>query len=302
MEKCFEVIDELIDEGVDVLNLRSNVSDRRYESIKRKLSRYGGGIRNVLINYGFFELDNQDRGVYLPTKLEIERCFYISHDYRVLINESTKELILDLYHLRENQFNKISKEIMKDLKKDALDIFYLKEFPENITFSFIRENRHLEMYINDIYGSLALFRERYGMSELLVETLYARNRGLYAKAGRIFEKLVKEVFIALDINFKYNMWVGDCRPDFIVGETWIDAKLRYNTVDGDTCLTIQKYLPRTDNLVIVYCFGEGPRVRDFGKNVTFMNIREFYSDLYDAGEYELVDQIEHFIQINEKYN
>ena len=298
-ERCFQILDELADEGFDLTNLSKDlkISDRkRLERVRKRMVRVFGSVNQALIEYGF-NLDGNMAAV--PTSLELYRCYYISDTYEVLANTHEKDRIKDLYHLDERTFNKLTIEVRRNYRLDALDEFYRDEFPENTKYTFMEreEYRHLQSYLQQFYGSISNFMDSYGTpSEIFVVRNYGGEHAEFRKAGDMFEKLVGRSLKALGLKFADNKRIGNCQPDFAMENHWIDAKLHYKSVFQPACKTIEKYTPIIDRLTILYCFGVGNKTINSEPKLELVKITELYQPLYDVGAWKVVEDIERFIE------
>lgn len=295
-EKCFQIIDKLIDEGYDVENLAKELPNF-YGSFRKRLTRNFGSVGQAFTSYGLYEMNG------IPSDIELYRCYEISERYEVVVNDLEKHRIMDLYFIDELTFKKLSKDIVRNMRIDALDEFYRNEFPENLKHTFIEkeEYKHLWVYISNIYGSLRIFLKQYDVDpNVFIERNYGGGHGNFIKAGFRFELLVKRMFDTLGSSYKYNKRVNGCQPDFQLSDRWVDAKLRYNTVFYPTCQTIEKYLDETNNLEIIYCLGEGNRTLQDKDRVTLVHISEYYPKLSEIGAGYLIEEIEEFIHESNK--
>lgn len=78
-ERALCVLDDLIDEGIDVTNLRQEIhlsNTYSYDAVRTRLRRAFGSVENALRAYGLYDQTAE------PERLELERCFYIDQDYR----------------------------------------------------------------------------------------------------------------------------------------------------------------------------------------------------------------------------
>lgn len=121
-----------------------------------------------------------------------------------------------------------------------------------------------------------------------------KDRFFESFKGGEFEKCVRKTLHILEWNVEYqrNFKFDDFffEPDFFDRDTgaWIDAKL--DAGGHGVHITIQRYLPFTDKLVIIYLKGK-PRKRD-SKYAEFIPIKDFYTQLRERGQEELIRRIE----------
>jgi len=292
-EKCFKLIDDMIDEGIDVMRLGISLRGNKkyvYSGIRRRFQRVFGSVKQALIEYGIYDSNG------IPTKLELLRCFYIDENYSVKVNPYEKVILCDSYFISENEFNRLAKEIMPDLKRDAVDEFYRNEFPENTKYTFFESGKykHLQTYIKTEYGGLREMMEFYGTpSHIFVDYDYHKRNGESIKQGHIFEQIVLEILSALYEGVQYHIKVGDCIPDFVIDNRWYDAKLsRYVTFQKDNS-TIERYLKHTEDLTFIYA---KDKCKPFGsKGAKFIHVSYFYDELKEIGRQDLVDRCEIFL-------
>lgn len=294
-ERCIELLDGLVERGVDLQKLSKELPEKEYANIRKRASRAFGSYKNALIAFGLFD------EVGTPTEIELYRCFYIDDFYKVQVNQYERDRVLVAYNLSEVRFKSLTRELLYELKKDALDEFYRNEFPDNLKHAFMErsEYKHLWSYMQSLYGGLQNFLEAYGTpSHIFVTYDYDRWNGDSIQNGHTFEALVKEVLESLHNNVKYHSLVNGCRPDFIVDSRWLDAKLSYSTVIHPRSTVIDRYTAQTDDLTIIYA--KRPRKPFVHNEVKFIHISEFYDDLTIVGNVELVDRIKSFVSnVNE---
>ena len=120
---------------------------------------------------------------------------------------------------------------------------------------------------------LSLYKT-YGLHPLMLNggLGMVRNKALM-KLGRIFESLVGEVLAELFTEVQPHPHIDNCIPDFVVGETWYDAKLSRSTVFSPGCETIDKYRKHTDYLVIIYALHDTDSSDDRAKFVHINELR-----------------------------
>ncbi|NRF01232.1 hypothetical protein HRF55_10550 [Bacillus subtilis] len=291
-ENALLLIDDLIDDGIDVTNLRKELmgsTKYNYNAVRKRLERAFGGMKNSLIAYGLYEQ------VADPSHLEIERCFYIDDEYKVSENKFISEEVKELYNISDTKFREYRKGVLENLEKEALDAYVRATFPHGLRHEYIYGNKlwHIENYLRKYYGhSVRKLCEEWGLSYELINESYA---SFYITKGRKFELLVGEVLKALHPgSVEEQKRIYDCIPDFIVdGTKWIDAKLSENTAFNRASKTFDKYLRHTDHLMIIYAKeSEGSFAHP---NVTLTHISEFIPNLLKNGNSELVSRLNSFL-------
>ena len=193
-ERCIEVLDDLVENGVDIERLSSELPWNEYRALSRRINRAFGRIKDALIAFGLSESNA------VPSEYELYRCFYIDEKYNVSVNKFEKEFLCDIYYLNEVDFKRLSKSLMPSLRKDAIDEFYRKEFPDNVKYTFLESPayKHVCSYICLEYGNLSAMMEAYGTpSHIFVDYDYNRLLGDSIKNGHTFERIVEDVLKAL---------------------------------------------------------------------------------------------------------
>ncbi|CAF1897762.1 hypothetical protein [Bacillus subtilis] len=291
-ESALLLIDNLIDDGIDVTNLRKELlksSKYSYHAVMRHLQRCFGSLQNALIAYGLYEQ------VAEPSHLEIESCFYIDDEYKVSENKFISKEVKELYNISDTKFREYRKEVLENLEKEALDAYVRDTFPHGLRHEYIYGNKlwHIENYLRKYYGhSARKLCEEWGFSYELINESYT---SFYITKGREFEFLVGEVLKVLHPrSVEEQKRIYDCIPDFIVdGTKWIDAKLSENTAFNRASKTFDKYLRHTDHLTIIYAKeSEGSFAHP---NVTLTHISEFIPNLLKNGNSELVSRLNSFL-------
>ncbi|MEC0399883.1 hypothetical protein U7118_07440 [Bacillus subtilis] len=291
-ESALLLIDNLIDDGIDVSNLRKELlksSKYSYHAVMRHLQRCFGSLQNALIAYGLYEQ------VAEPSHLEIERCFYIDDEYKVSENKYILKEVKELYNISDTKFREYRKGVLENLEKEALDAYVRDAFPHGLRHEYIYGNKlwHIENYLRKYYGhSARKLCEEWGFSYELINESYT---SFYITKGREFESLVGEVLSALyPGSVDEQKRIEDCIPDFVIdGTKWIDAKLSENTAFNRACKTFDKYLRYTDHLTIIYAKKSEGNFEH--PNVTLTHISEFIPALLKNGNNELVSRLNSFL-------
>ncbi|MGF9973631.1 hypothetical protein ABEX76_12145 [Bacillus velezensis] len=291
-ENALLILDNLIDDGIDVTNLGKeliNSTKYNYGTVRKRLERAFGSVKESLIAYGLYEQ------VAEPSRLEIERCFFIDGNYKVSENKFISGEVKELYNISDTKFREYRKEVLEDIEKEALDAYVRDKFPSGLKREYIYENKlwHIETYLRKFYDRSArkMCRE-WGLPYELVNESYA---SFYITKGREFELLVGEVLNALHPgSVEKQKRIDDCIPDFVInGTEWVDAKLSENTAFNRACKTFDKYLRHTDHLTIIFAKeSEGSFEHP---NVTLTHISEFIPTLLKYGYRELVSRVNSFL-------
>ena len=174
----------------------------------------------------------------------------------------------DQFKVSKSEYGYESKE---DCMRDAIGEFIRQYDADEITIELLKENRHIELYSYKVFGSLPQMYKYYGIDKTAVEYAMSRRRSATAALGHEFQRLLKEVYDEIPLSRFPTSGYGDSVPDFISGNTWIDAKLSKSTALNRGCETIDKYRKHTDHLVIIYALHDTERSDD---RATFVHINE----------------------------
>lgn len=174
------------------------------------------------------------------------------------------------FKLFKSEYGYESKE---DCMRDAIGEFIRQYEPDEITIELLKHHRHIETYSYEVFGSLPEMYKYYGIDKTAVEYAMSRRRSATAALGHEFQRLVKEVYDEIPLSRFKTSGYGDSVPDFISGNTWIDAKLSRSTALNRGCDTIDKYRKHTDYLVIIYALHDTDHSDDRAKFVHINELR-----------------------------
>ncbi len=294
--RCLEFLDDLVERGVDITNLSKELPEKEYHSARKRIHRAFGTMEKAIEAFGLTETNGY------PEDYELYRCYYINDKYEIVTNEYEKEFVCDIYNLSEVDFKRLSAPLMKDLRKDALDEFYRHEFPDNIKSSFVEseEYKHVWGYIKSVYGSVRKLMEFYGTpSEIFVDYDYCGWDGVSIQKGHTFESIVKDMLEVIFDNVQYHAIFDGCRPDFVIGDRWYDAKLSAYAPFHPKNTMLERYLKNTNDLTIIYAKRKRSPYKRSGAK--FIHVSELYSDLEVLGRSDLIERCEIFLDsLNEK--
>lgn len=289
-ESLFKLLDEMIDRGIDVLNLRQELPKRNYDSVRKRFVRTFGSYNQALVEYGFYSTNGT------PSEVEIARCFEITDKYEVVTNKHQKARICDLYFLSDTEFARVSKSVVYALWTDAIDELYRDHFPfDKLSVqSLEKEYPHLRRKILTRYGTFKDMLTAYGTP---YDKFVNRDCGSRsAKHGNEFERKLAVILRVIygGQNVDSSARIGNCRPDFVLhGRRWVDAKLSRYTIYDKRCDTLRKYREHTDTLTIYFARGErGPLDIPGAK---LRHVSALYPLIKRAGRSDLIDDMETFV-------
>ena len=286
-ERMFNEIDDLIDRGVDVFRLRSELSTIEYERLRKRAARSFGSYAKALAEYGLCE-DSR-----MPTDVELARCFEINAEYEVISLPNADNLCWE-YSLDDATFRCFAKPIVEALEIDALDNFYRDQFPfDKYPTTDLREGLPtLYSYLRKHYGTYKQFLRAYGINYRYIGRDYGGRAALLH--GHVFEQKLGVILEAIYSNVHRHVRVGHCIPDFIVnGPEWIDAKLSAESIFDPRCKTIEKYVEETDALTIYYA---RRKTKPFSCGIArVLHVSTLYPKLLAAGRADLIADMNEFI-------
>ncbi|WP_339811138.1 hypothetical protein MKY63_00735 [Paenibacillus sp. FSL R7-0189] len=102
------------------------------------------------------------------------------------------------------------------------------------------------------------------------------NTDPYKFAGHSFEEVLGDIFHEIGVHYVKERR-GDCIPDFIVGDSWYDAKLSETTIN--LCKTVEKYEPNCESLTIVFLRGNKNADRKLTNKTRILHISHFLKRL-----------------------
>lgn len=174
----------------------------------------------------------------------------------------------DQFKLYKSEYGYENKE---DCMRDAIGEFIRQYYPDEITIELLKDYRHIERYSYEVFGSLPEMYKYYGIDKTAVEYAMSKRRSTTAALGHEFQRLLKEVYDEIPLSRFPTSGYGESIPDFISGNTWIDAKLSRSTALNRGCETIEKYRKHTEYLVIVYALHDTDKSDD---RANFVHISE----------------------------
>ncbi|MGI1828715.1 hypothetical protein ACRPLG_02465 [Bacillus safensis] len=290
-EAAISVMDVLVEDGVDLTRLSKELSLKEYSRVKKRLNRAFGSINEALRAYGLLSTIPGN-----PSEFELNRCFLVDDDYRVVQNDYTIVDIKNLYNLPDIEFKRVKNKSLIKAQREALGTYVMDTFPHGLLHSTLetKGKYHIKHYINKFYrGNIGNLCRDFGLDiNLLVD---CGCRSTFILYGRKFENLVKRVLDTLyPGEVHYQVRVGDSVPDFIVEDIgWVDAKLSKSTAFNRRCSTITKYLKHTDKLTIIFAIDKPTYNAD--SRVNLVSIKDFKRDLKSLGRFDICEEIDAFI-------
>jgi len=157
-ERVFDKFDTLTDMGFDIeafASIPSDLKDLNPESLRRQCIRIFGSYKNALKEYGILE-----KHIYLPTLLELFRCWSISSNFEVL--EDT-HYITELSRLSGLSYMEILSKATKykeEAMREAISEFVISGIYPEVSYAEKRDKYYsIYYYIIKLYGSEVIFRE-----------------------------------------------------------------------------------------------------------------------------------------------
>lgn len=282
-EKIFKIFDEIINQGGIVWEeIQSNQALRK--RINREFSSVNGMSKteSALFLYGFNDFCS------VPTILELKRCWEVV-DWEVRLNKEYFNELLGVYNINEEYLMKLVNEHKEEVVLNLLSEFALNH-PDKFYDEYFKKLKHhsLRYFIYKKFGDFSKARAFFGVPDEL--TLIDRPYLLkLSSLGREFEGLL-EKWLFEDLDRQVN--IDDCRPDFVDGSLWIDAKLSKSTAFYSGVETIPKYSEKVEKVLIIYAVDDMLGIPTLPENVEIKHISEFYEEIEKEG----VEEINEFIK------
>jgi len=256
-----EHVQDMLDSGIPVVRIAESMGIE-----KTKIFRL---IQKGLVEK-YIPFDEEKSSNAIPLS-EIDKMVYITSDLKVLADLSIKSELEKQgdWGSRESEYLKETKLLAKF---EAIERFVMSVDPTLITNDLLDTKRHIKMYIYQCFGNYGNFRKHYGIYTIFMDNCGAAT---FMSDGYEFERLLGEVLgeVFSHDEIQRTPWIGDCRPDFVIGSKWFDAKLCRSTALYSNCTTISKYREYTDDLTIVYAVHD---TRAKNRKAKFICVKEFY--------------------------
>lgn len=224
---------------------------------------YGVNRISILLNTHHEKISRMIR----KNKLEI----YVAFDERLPQPPVTWIIESENFRVRKSD-SIVGYRNKEDAMRDAISEFVRTFDPDEITSQLLKEFRYIERYVYTLHNGMADFLNYYDLSGDMISYSRESKLGLLMRLGCEFERLVKEIFDYLSYDYVSKYSVDNCRPDFVVGSTWYDAKLSKSTVHNNGCETLEKYTKHTDALTIIYAIDDSHTIDD---RCDFISIEDY---------------------------
>ena len=155
-ERCFVILDELIDDGIDVERLGEELkgSERyNYNTIRVRLRRTFGSVEKALEEYGI------NKSSSTPHYNEIYGCFRLDGGFKIYLDEFEVESLCDKHNISKEEFKTVSKKVLKDFEKESACVFVNRikqRIYDDGEVLIVREDvpSYISVYIKSNYESL----------------------------------------------------------------------------------------------------------------------------------------------------
>lgn len=277
-ERVFEIFDELID--TDASNGQSFLKyiNRELPSLRKRCIRTFGSMKAALTEYGFI-LESEEE-LELPKLFDfLCGCFEVAEDGRIRVDfeqflDKSNELTALGYVVNRT---KIIKQMEEALELDRIEAFIRKYNERACEILDSTGKKYPENQINTIIEKYYKVRKNvyktYKVNPFMITSAsFVRLRELM-KLGSEFEDIVYEVLAEISNGVDRYFILEDCRPDFVIGEKWYDAKLARKTALDTRSSTIDKYTKHTDYLTIIYAIDDTTAT---DSRANFVHITEYY--------------------------
>lgn len=278
-EQAFKIIDELIESDVIGDIPLDRYIRKHLPSFRTQCIRVFGSFKEALSAYGYECVTNSEKITFSRLIDYIDCCFEINIDGHIRID-------FEMLFRKISELQAMGYDIEIDnVIRDVTDYFIL----DRIESFVLHHNEHIADVLD--------FRPRQypiNQVEYLIRSVYKTRNQLYKtyhislgvlsgvsmvkvknlmQLGAEFESLVGEIFVEATISHERHVIHGDSIPDFISGNTWLDAKLSKSTAMHSFSETITKYRKHTDHLVIIYAIDDTAATDARAK---FVHVSEYY--------------------------
>lgn len=291
-EAVFKVFDELIDKDIDVrsyIQINGSLRIRIGRNFKGKGS--SSAVSEALRLYGFTGFEESTT----PTQYDLYKCFECDYKtYEIKFDEEFVAHLSVVHNLEIRKVKSLARDRwIKEIKIELLEKFVTENEEDFLANPYTyKNNSRIRGYFRNVYGDIETFRSAFNINKSLNPNRTMQGHYYYIEAGRRFERLIKRCFDAIQTEVDVQMSIGNCRPDFVLTEGWLDAKLSKSTAFYRSD-TISKYTKHTDNLTILYAIDD---VKDdtlplLPIGVDFIHVLDYFEGLPQ----ELQDEIKMFI-------
>lgn len=168
--------------------------------------------------------------------------------------------------------------------------------PVNYTYVAMKHNGII-VAARKFYGGWAELFEACGLNY----DDYRTDTDMASFYGKQLEDIFADILDTLQIKYEREPHIDNCRPDFVIGNEWVDVKLSEWTIHISDCDTLKKYEPHCETLTIVFLRGNKQLNKKITDKTRIVNIG-FYIDQLPREKrgyfYGLLDEIER--QLGEK--
>lgn len=278
-ERFFSWLDEEIENDSIGDNVVAHINGN--SRMKKAAQRYFGSVKQALKEYGF--IADEVNGAWTDGQIlnHFDTTQTIDKYGRVVFDE-------DFFSVKYDEFlslggslpiSRVKSKLNSLLEDDRLQVFFnhfgtdafkwldyrpYKERPQEFAgISYvIRSRKESRFELAKKFG--IRYRSYLGI------TTSSEDRKAIQQLGHDFQALVSEVYDEITLARSEQTHIQDSIPDFISGDTWLDAKLSKSTASATT---IRKYRKHTDWLIIVYALEDGSKPLD---GAIYKHISEYY--------------------------
>lgn len=279
-ERIFEIFDDIIDKDIDLydhIQKDNSLRTRIARNFKNNLGK--SAISEALRLYGFTGFEEPTT----PSHLDLYRCFDCEDEsYVIKFDEDFVNHLSVVHNLPTNKVKALAKERwLKEIKLEILIKFVSHNEEDFLANPYTyKDNTRIRGYFRSVFGDICTFRSAFGIDKMLNPNRTMQGHYYYIEAGKRFEGLIKRCFDAMNTEVDVQISVENCRPDFVLNDGWMDAKLSKSTTFFGSD-TIKKYTKHTDALTIIYAIED---VKDeslplLPPGVDLIHILDYFGDL-----------------------
>lgn len=266
----------------------------RYEiTYTRAIEKFFGSVEKLEKHLGIFKTPEEKHVFKLYSKETINQkvlnIYKREHD-RIsgkTLDAEDKNILYSIKHHFGNLIDYFSRLDIDYYKRPYVPFRWDENNLKRQLLRWIREGNPVNYtYVSYKHkGILEAARKFYGSWEALFEACglayedFRTDTALASYYGFKLEDVFEDVLNELKIKHVRQPEINCCHPDFVNGGTWYDVKLSEWTISHADCVTVKKYEPHCDRLIIVFLRGNETVDKMITEKTRLVNIRHFIERL-----------------------
>jgi hypothetical protein len=279
-----------------------NRGDIRY---RHHIEKYFGSAKNLEKHLGIFiESDEETLMIYEKSLLD-EKVYEIhSKEFEKIsteiLNNFDRNIVFSIKHHYGSVTDYFSQLDVDYYSKPYVPFRWDAENTKRQLLRWIREGKPVNYtaIAHRHKGLIVAARKYYGNYEGLFSACgldydeYRTDTTLASFYGRALEDVFENILSDLEIKYVRQPEINDCHPDFVSGRTWYDAKLSEWTINFADCITVKKYEPHCDSLIIVFLRGNKDTDKRLTEKTRLVNIYKYVDMLPSEKRSKYINALE----------